>query len=81
MLATIMLDWRPEIGTAATETIASNHLSVETQRTARSQVMPPRKAAQPGICALKHTSRQDRLAAAEDEFAFDAATNSANARL
>ena len=70
---------RPEIGTTATKTIASNHDRFLAQRSTRGQVVPPGKAGQPRISALKHSARQDRLAIAENEFAFDGSLDATNA--
>ena len=74
-----MPDWRPEIRTAATKTISSNHNRFLAQSATSCQVVPPGKAGQPRVSALKHRARQDRLTVAEDEFAFDGSLDATDA--
>ena len=70
---------RPQAWSAPATEIAGDHLSVVAQSATCGQVMPPGEAAQTRIGAQQHASGQDRLAVAQDEFAFDGSLDAANA--
>ena len=78
-LATVMLDWRPEIRTAPAITISGNHNRLLAQSAASCEVVPTSKAGQPRVSALKHRARQDWFTVAEDEFALDGSLDATDA--